>query len=328
MKGFISLKKRHKLLFVCFLILTVNTFGQNLRILNTKELIGISEMYGLDSALILTKGIDVFHIDQSTTEQLIKQIKNNEPSDRIERFLVDYALCVTNTNLSEVLYEYFNRKANEIKDYVSGGYSGAPCISQNSLFALIENPSKQTDSLFLNYYNLWDEKTTYYKHDYEIGMEERDARKKEILMYPYENSNYNCYILQRFLKEMKSPFYNQEKLEYHQKRMAYYLRDGFAIGKNVDCSKYALKNNIFKTIKLTKSYNSIGEIDFEEEVELRELLNRYNESHCWKFIMYNDKEGYLDLGCQSGPLAGHGVFYRLELRKDKLIIHELYMWVS
>ena len=328
MNGFISLRIGHKILFVCVLILSFNTFGQDLRILNTKELIGISEKYGLDSALILTKEIHIFHVDKATTEQLIKQIKNNEPSDRIERFLVDYALCVKNNNLSEVLYEYFYRKKDEIKNYVSGGYFGAPLISENSLFALIDNPSKQTDSLLLNYYELWDEKVTYYRNDYEKGMEERDGRKKEILICPYENSNHNCYILQRFLKEMKSPLYNQEKMEYNQKKMAYYLRGGFAIGKNTDCSEYAFKSNIYKTIILTKSYNSIGEIDFDKEVELRELFHRYNESHCWKFIMHNDKDGYLDLGCQSGPLAGHGVFYRLELRKDKLIIHELYTWIS
>jgi len=315
------------MLFTCFLILSSDIFGQDLRILNTKELIGISEKYGLDSTLMLTKGIPIFHIDKTTTEQLAKQIKYNKPSYIIEEFLVDYALCMNEANLSEILHEYFNRKKYEIQEYLPDNSGRLPRISQNLLFALIENPSKQTVSLLLNYYELWNEKSTYYKQDYERGVEEKNRREKEKLMSSYEDCNYNCYILQRFLKQIKSPFYNQEKLEYHQEKLAYYWRDGFGIEKNVDCAEY-VRNNVYKSIKLTRNYNSIGEIDFYKEVELKELFDDYDETHCWKFLIYNDKNGYLDLGCQSGPLAGFGVFYRLELKNNKLIIHELYTWIS
>ena len=329
MKGLFGMRIRCNILFVYALFFSLNVFGQDLRIVNTKDLIEISEKYGLDSVLILTKGRPIFYIDKTTTEQLVKQIKHNKPSYNIEEFLVDYTLCMKKTNLSEVLHEYFNRKKDEIKDYNSNDYYGSlPHISQNSLFALIENPSKQTDSLLLEYYELWNEKSTYYVQDYEKGLKEKYGREKEKLMSPYEDCHYNCYILQRFLKEMKSQFHNQKKLKYHQKRMAYYLRDGFGIGKEVDCSQYALKNNIYKTIKLTKSYNSIGDIDFDKEVELEKLFHRYNDSDCWKFLIFNEKKGYLDLGCQYAPLAGHGVFYWLELKNDNLIIHELYTWVS
>ena len=319
---------RHNILLVCSLILSLNVFGQDLRILNTKELVGIAEKFGLDSALVLTKGIPIFHIDKTTTDELVKQIKLNKPSNKIEKFLVDYALCGKGANLSEILHDYFNRKKDEISEYLPNYFGGLPRISQNSLFALIENPSKQTDSLLLSYYEQWNEKSTYYKQDYERGVKERNGREKERLITPYENCHYNCYILQRFLKEIESSFYNHEKLEYHQKNLAHYWRNGFGIEKNVDCSKYALKSNVYKSIRLTKNYNSIGEIDFYKEVELKELFNEYHESHCWNFLIYNNKNGYLDLGCQSGPLAGFGVFYRLELKNNNLIIHELYIWIS
>jgi hypothetical protein len=329
MKELFGMRIKRNMLFVCAIFFSLSVFGQDLRVLNTKDLIGISEKYGLDSVLVLTKGISIFYIDQTTTEQLVKHIKKNKPSYNIENFLVDYALCVKKANHSEVLHEYFRRKKDEIKDYNANDYYGSlPEISQNSLFALIENSSKQTDSLLLEYYELWNEKLTYYKQDYEKGLKEKYGREKEKLMSPYEDGHCNCYILQRFLKEMGSPLYDQEKLEYHQKNLVSYLRDGFAIGKNVDCSRYSLKSNIHNSIKLTKSYNSIGDIDFDKEVELKKLFNRYNESDCWKFIVFNYKNGYLDLGCQSGPLAGFGIFYWLELKNDNLIIHELYTWVS
>jgi len=312
------------------LSVSFNMRSQNLRILNTKELMKISEKYGLDSALVFTKGIPIFYIDKTITEQLVKQIKHNKPSYKIEKFLVEYALCMNTANISDILYEYFFRKKDEIKEYLPDSFGGLPRISQNSLFALIENPSKQTDSLLWNYYEMWNEKSTFYQQDYEKGVEESYERKKAKLMSPYENCQYNCYILQRFLKEIKSPFYNQEKMEYHQKKLVYYLRNGFGIGKNTDCSKYnnATGSNIYKSIKLTKNYNSIGDIDFEKEAELKKMFSRYNEPHCWKFLIYNKKNGYLDLGCQSGHLAGVGVFYKIELKKNNLIIYELYSWVS
>lgn len=329
MKGLFGMRIKSNMLFVYALFFSLSIFGQDLRIVNTKDLIEISKKYGLDSVLVLTKGRPIFYIDKTTTEQLIKEIEHNKPSYNIEEFLVDYVLCMKNANLSGVLYEYFNRKKDEIKDYISTDYyNSIPCISQNSLFALIKNSSKQTDSLLFEYYELWNEKSIYYIQDYEKGILEENGRKKEILMSLYEDCQYNCYILQRFLKEMKSQFYNQEKLEYHQKRMAYYWRDGFGIGKNVDCSQYALKSNIYKSIKLTKNYNSIGDIDFDKEVELKKFFERYNKSYCWKFLIFNNKNGYLDLGCQSGSLAGFGIFYWLELKNDNLRIHELYTWVS
>ena len=325
------------------LILSSNIFGQNLRILNTKDLIGISEKYGLDSALTLTNGIPIFHIDETTTEQLINQIKYNKPSYKIEEFLVDYALCMNKTNLSDVIYDFFNRKKDEIKEYVPDAWGYFPNISIKTLFILLANSSKRTDSLLFSYYELWNEKSTHYKQNYERGLEEKNERKKERLMTSYQCCNNNCYTILLFLKQMNSPLYSKSKQKYHEKFLKPYWRskfsewkDEFAHNKD-ECSTY-IQNNVCKTIQLTKEYNSIGDIDFNKEAELKIILDeydvsqynksQYDEPHCWKFLVYNNKNGYLDLGCQLAPLAGSGVLYRLELKNDKLIIHELYTWIS
>ena len=319
---------------MCFLILSLNIFGQELKILNTKDLVEIAEKYGLDSALVRTYGTPIFHIDKTSAEQLVKLIKYNKPSNRIEEFLVDYALCGNDANLSEILHDFFNRKKDEIKEYVPSGYGYFPSISIKKLFILIANSTKQTDSLLFDYYKLWNEKSTYYKEDYERGFKEKNERKKEELMTPYQCCNNNCHTILSFLKQMNSPLYSKNKQEYHKKFLKTYWiskfadwEDEFARNKK-DCSEYT-QNNVYKTITLTKEYNSIGDIDFDEEVELKDLFNEYNdESNCWKLLMYNDKNGYLDLGCQWDILAGGGVFYRLELKNDILIIHEIYTWVS
>ena len=129
------------------------------------------------------------------------------------------------------------------------------------------------------------------------------------------------------LRALQLQVFERDRLEKHQSSLKSYWQDGFGIHKSGDFTNYNESNQI-KSIKLSKTYRSIGEIDFNREPDLKELLKRYNKSYCWKFLMYNDQIGYLDLGCQSAPLAGAGVLYRLELNKDKLIIHEIQSWIS
>lgn len=327
MKGIILKRIKQQLLIVFFIILSSNLFGQILKIIDTKELIQISETYGLDSALKVTKGIPFFFIDKITAKQLILHTKNNRTSYNNEKFLVNYSLCSKERNLSYILHDYLIKKINEINDYSPDNFGGLPRISESFLFALIENKTKQTDSLLYNCYELWNEKSTHYYQNYNKRIDLKNSREKEKLISAYENCQYNCYILQRFLKEMGSSLFSQEKLEFHQHNMAYYLRNGFAIYKDLDCLKFNL-NYPIKTILLTKKYDSIGSIDFEKEPELKTILKNYSETYCWNFLIYCNKTAYLDLGCQSGLDAGQGVIYRLELKNKKLIIHEIYNWIS
>ena len=333
-------KFKYYILFTCFFVLSLTIFGQNLKIVNTKDLIGISKKYGLNSALeksgVYAYYLDVgrrpviFDIDDETTRELIKHIKNNKPSKTIEAFLVAYALCVQNPEMATMLYDYFDREKDELINYNPVPERNLSLeMSQNSLFALIENPLVNTDSLLFKYYELWNQKIPFYLQYYQQGLEEKDRAKQETLMKAYEQCNYNCYILQRFLKQMESPLYDQEKMEYHQKNLVSYLRNGFAISKKeVKCSGYE-NNNIFKTIKLSKNYNFIGDINFKKELKWKELIRGYNKTHCGGgFLMFNGEMGYLSLSCYYDALAAHGVSYKLELKGNKLIIYRISSWVS
>lgn len=85
-------------------------------------------------------------------------------------------------------------------------------------------------------------------------------------------------------------------------------------------------------LQLVGEYNSIGEIPFSNEpelFELCELIKGYEKKFCWKFVMFNKKIGYLDLGCQSAPLAGEGVFFRIKLIENNVLrVYELSSWIS
>ncbi|HZK97004.1 MAG TPA: hypothetical protein VFC67_22585 [Prolixibacteraceae bacterium] len=315
------------ILLAGLLILSLNVSGQDLRRLNTKDLIKISEDFGLDSALYLTSGLPIYYIDKLVAWKLVGQTLNYKASDKAESFLVDYALHVKDKKLPEILYSFFDRKRNDIADYKPDDFHGLPRISEDALVALIVNSSNKTDSLLFQYYHDWEVKSKAYESEYLKGKAEMDARKKEKLMSPFEDCNYNCYTILLALDSMKSKFFDQTKLERHQKNLKYYWQRGFHFDKTGDFTDYK-RDNVFKTIKLKNQYKTIGDIDFEKESELKKILNQYDKSYCRKFIMYNDKIGYLDLGCQSDPLAGYGVLYRLELIENKLIIYEIQNWIS
>jgi len=318
----------HKIITTGLLIVSLNLSGQDLRILNTKDLIPISNSFGIDSALNLTTNIPIYYIDPDVAKQLVGLTKNATPSSKIEYFLIDYALHIRdNKNLPDLLYDYFNKQRPLIKDYEPDYLYSLPRISQDALFALIEYPTDKTDSLLIGYYKAWNEKSKKYYSDYLKGKSETNSRKKEKLMSPFEDCNYNCYVILLALDSLGSDFFNRDTLEKHQSNLKSYWQGGFGIHKSGDFTNYNESNQI-KSIKLSKTYSSIGEIDFNKEPDLKELLKGYNKSYCWKFLMYNSQIGYLDLGCQSAPLAGDGVMFRLELNKDKLIIHEIQSWIS
>ena len=138
----------HKIIAIGLLIISLNLSGQNLRTLNIKDLITISNTLGLDSALNLTTNIPIYYIAPDIAKKLVELTKNAKPTSEIESFLVDYALHIHNNNdLPYLLYNFFDRKRPLINEYEPHYPYSLPKISEDALFALIENPTDKTDSL-------------------------------------------------------------------------------------------------------------------------------------------------------------------------------------
>jgi len=79
---------------------------------------------------------------------------------------------------------------------------------------------------------------------------------------------------------------------------------------------------------LKKEYSTIGDINIKDESELQKLVEGYDISHSWRFIIYNDKIGYLDFGYTSSPTAGEGFVYRVELIGNVLNLYLVNFWLS
>lgn len=75
--------------------------------------------------------------------------------------------------------------------------------------------------------------------------------------------------------------------------------------------------------------NSVSELDFRKEPELQKIIKEFDEDKCWKFILQNDKKGFLDLGCLFASLSGFGIKYKLTLiDKNRLQIVIIEEWIS
>ncbi len=322
------MKTLHNSLLIGLMILSMNINGQDLRILSTKDLVKISIEYGLDSAIRVTNGMPIYYLDRLSADILLDHTLKNIPSSNIENFLIDYSSHIKdNPKLPEILYHYFYKVVADSNHYKPDPWYWFNHVQDNSLIALIDNKTKDLESLLIAYYNGWYKKTIDFKSNYLEGIKLNESQKRDSLTSPFETANENCYLILLALRKIQSGFVNQEKLQVHFKYLKYYT--SFTdLYFSPSIGEYDSKKNLDKSINLKKSYQTIGEIEFENEPELEKVMKGYNESYCWKFVIYNMTIGYMDLGCQSGPLAGVGVKYRLELKKNKLLFYQIITWIS
>lgn len=323
------MKKQHGILLIFMFLFSMNFWGREICVINTKDLLRISNEFGLDSAIRITREMPIYILDRSTTDSLINQAKYCRPTYDIEHFLVDYALNVkTNRLFPDILLQHFENLVSDSDYYKPNSWGWINHVWDNELVALKSNRTSKTDSVLIAFYNRWLQKTIEHKSKYLEGIKLKDSRQKEILTSPFETVTENCYLILLALRDMKSTFATQEKLQMHLKYLKYYTSFNSILSANNETENYNSKKDIYLTIKLTRPYKSIGEIEIQNEPALNNLISGYNKSYCWKYIWYNITDGFLDLGCQSGPLAGGGAKYRLELSGKILKLYVICDWIS
>mgnify|MGYP001795994227 FL=1 len=127
------------------------------------------------------------------------------------------------------------------------------------------------------------------------------------------------------LGQIKSNFFDSEKLNYHNSQLRKWQQNRDMMRFKETYNEYGIQ-----IVNLKEQYSSISEIDFTNEPDLRNMLSDFDsKDKCWKFMLINAKQGFLDLGCQFAPLAGHGIMYKLELlENNKLKISKITEWIS
>ena len=320
------MKEIKTILIILLFSISLNLNGQDLKKINTKDLYSISESFGLDSALNQISGMPIYNIDSITSWQLANQVRTNKLTNRIEYFLIDYALHSDKQEFSALFNDFLNEKIEQAEKYEFTDKDDFPEVSNEFLNAILKHKQDSTESLLIKYYSKWEKKSENYKSDYEQGITENNRRKKEKLMSPFQDCNFNCYRILLALDSLKSSFFDTTKLEYHNQYLKEYNRNAF-IYPTSDFFHYDRSDNCV-TVELDKAYKSLEDIDFKKNPDLKKLQAIYNKSYCWETLIFNEKIGFWDLGCQSAALAGHGVLFRIELKNTKLFIYEISSWIS
>lgn|GEM_PF-922852 len=321
-----KMNTRYYIAILAFLILGVNANSQDLRIISTRELIPVTEKFGLDSALNLIVGMPTYYLDSIVTNKLIRAVGESKPTNKITYFLTDYSLNFDNPDLTEIIFKYYSSKKDLVKSEQPKEYGGFTNISNDELLTILKYSDNSTQDLLIELYYEWNSKSNDYYDDYQKGFEKNYPGKQERLQEPFRDCNLNCYKILIALDKLESSFPDSLKYKKHREYLKEYNK-GTTLYKSGAFTDYT-KMNVTDTIILTTPIKTLDELDYRKYDKLKKMFKVYNKSYCWKFLFHNENKGYLDLGCQSAPLAGYGTLLFLELKNNKLIIYEIQSWIS
>ena len=176
-------------------------------------------------------------------------------------------------------------------------------INSDLLKATLLYNDNETESLLIGYYKAWENLAKKNRANYIQGKSDSLKYSNEPLnvtianeiydlMLPYKICNYNCYVIMLTLKKMGSNFFINKNLEYHKK-----------FGESEDLSDEISKreklifilDKTLKTISLNKSYNTIKDIDFDNESMFKNSYLKNIKSNYEIYGFYNLKSGIIGI---------------------------------
>jgi hypothetical protein len=298
--------------FVTMLMLLVFAFNASSQIkkISTSEIEKKLIEYGIDSAMTSFRWYHapIYKLDSTLYIRMTDYVDNY--SSRYSGFVFDGANNIQNPLLAQKVLEL-------VKDYTSGlkktavdsKYKKVKIIDkEHHILLLLKQDNDSIESFIKNEYDFW-------KNATEI------RNKKE--------SHYNSLKMMLALKEMNSSYYSESVENFHRENVSKSSRDSQLKGYSI----YEYNEHYSSVIALENEYSNLGEINFEAEKELSDELEipsyLIDNKKCWSELIYKDKKGILDLGCQFSGLSGYGNRYVIELvGKNKLKVSIIGSWIS
>ena len=285
------------LLLMCVLI---KSFGQEINISNTKDLLSISKSEGLISAIANFDFVPIHYIDRETTQELLKQTLNQPYSEEIESFLVELSDFDDLPELIKPLNNLIRIKTNWTRNDSTSKYDK---INIDLLKSTLIYNNEQTEYLLIDYYKTWlklakknranyiNGKSDSLKYNYE-KLNVDSANRIYDLMLPYKICNYNCYAIMLTLKKMNSNFVINKSLEYHKK-----IGEGGDLSNEITKREKLIlfKDKTPKIIALNKDYRTIKDIDFYNEPIFRNLYLNDTKISYNIYGFYNQKSGIINI---------------------------------
>ncbi|WP_430812951.1 MULTISPECIES: hypothetical protein [unclassified Carboxylicivirga] len=278
--------------------------GDLYRVVYTKDILKLALHSSLDSALSLVNRTPIYYLDSLTSKELFFLALNEIPTDRIEYHLVDYSLSICNSEMPELVNDFFEKRINYLTSCKS---PTIPIISDESLNAIIKNRNEQTDSILIRYYNTLQKLKKKYRQNYEM-----------------HSFHMKCNQILLLLSQTNNAFATHKKIRKHRNHIHQNLVDYLP----APIERFLEYNNeeVDGVINGINDLKSFSDIDITSNSVLLELIEPFVKEYSWVYFMYNDNVAYLDLGYRPTDVEGHGKIYRLELLNDKVIIHLISDW--
>lgn len=305
-------------------LISVSTVGQ--KIISTKELENIANKYGIDSALrTVSPFTQIFTIDTSTALSIALKCSDLENYSRQFTYLTAMGQVIKNPEINSKAVNNLYRYKHLFTDTVIQRYKNFVIPDPIFHVLIFQNDISIIQTLKAEFI-FWERNADYIRNTYPSKTKRFFQRFKgtppsEQL---FSDCKENCYKIAWTLNKLGESEFSPERVNAIRQQLVPYLRD-----YNMERSKFKPYQPKSDTLELNKSYSSIEEIDFDNELELVKLKEKLEGEKCWKQIITNSKAGLYEIGCQWAPLAGRGKTIRLELiGGNKLQVTVISAWIS
>lgn len=296
--------KRGKIIILILVSIFIKSYGQEIDISNTKDLISISKSEGLIAALNKLDWYPIYYFDRATTNELLKQTLLQPYSSEIEFFLLNLTLDDKLPELAKPLNNLIKLKSKLALETDAKDYSQ---IDKNEMYSVLNNHNQHTEYYLIQYYKTWLSLAKKNRANYVLGKTDSlkltdslldipNSNRIFDLMKPYKTCNYNCHIIMLALKKLGSSYANDKRLYYHKK-----VGEANEVNMtifNQDKGKTILKKATPRTIKLNKKYNTIKNIDFSNELDFKNKYLKDMNLDFGIYGFYNQKSGIISI-CHS-----------------------------
>ncbi len=308
-------------------IFTIGTNAQEIKTVETTSLIQIKEKFGLDSALSLSKGLPIYKIDSLTALNLLQHVYGYSFPSKTGYFFRQMAHNWKIEPVRKKTYDFAVNTLNVMQTDTANINGQVYTIDERLLIGIIIQRPDSIEEQLIKCYNYCNELAVAYKKIFPSAFK----RFVDFFKYgygptveAYETCHLNCSKLMATLGKLESKYYDHSKLAYHNSKIR-----GWRQNKDIMRFYEPYKEYESKQLLLSKNYDSLSEINYQNEPELMKILQGFSNDECWEFMLLHDTIGFLDLGCISAPLSGHGITYKIELKeKNKLVLTTVSAWIS
>ena len=293
---------------------------------STKELENIADKFGVDSALKMVRPVsEIYLIDSSVALSIAQKCSDLKNYSRQFSYFTDIGQVMKNQSINAKSLD--NLKNYKALFHDTGIKQDKAFVIPDQIFHVLafQNDNSIIPTLKTEF-NFWERKADSIRNMYPSKTKRffqrfKGAPPSEQL---FSDCKENSYKLAWTLNKLGDSDFSLERANAIRQQLVPYLRD-------YNMERFKLRPYQFKsdTLQLTKSYTSIAEIDFDNEIEFVKLNENLEGGKCWNQIITNSKTGLYEIGCQWAPLAGRGKTIRLELIGDnKLQVTVISTWMS